>query len=62
MDEGYITAMRHVARGLRPGDEEDFDLYSNDSLIATFAKIADTVSAGAFVISAIALWPPASAS
>jgi putative ABC transport system permease protein len=48
------NAMR-LARGLRPGDENDFDLYSNDSLIATFAKIADTVSAGAFVISAIAL-------
>jgi putative ABC transport system permease protein len=49
-----INAMR-LARGLRPGDADDFDLYSNDSLIATFAKIADTVSAGAFVISAIAL-------
>jgi putative ABC transport system permease protein len=49
-----LNAMR-LARGLRPGDENDFDLYSNDSLIATFAKIADTVSAGAFVISAIAL-------
>ena len=49
-----ITAMR-IARGLQPGQENDFDLYSNDSLIATFAKIADTVSAGAFVISTIAL-------
>jgi len=49
-----LNAMR-LARGLRPGEENDFDLYSNDSLIATFAKIADTVSAGAFVISAIAL-------
>jgi len=49
-----VNAMR-LARGLRPGEENDFDLYSNDSLIATFAKIADTVSAGAFVISAIAL-------
>jgi putative ABC transport system permease protein len=49
-----VTAMR-VARGLKPGEENDFDLYSNDSLIAIFAKVADTVSAGAFVISAIAL-------
>jgi putative ABC transport system permease protein len=49
-----LNAMR-LARGLRPGEDNDFDLYSNDSLIATFAKIADTVSAGAFVISAIAL-------
>ena len=49
-----VTAMR-VARGLKPGEDNDFDLYSNDSLIAIFGKIADTVSAGAFVISAIAL-------
>jgi putative ABC transport system permease protein len=49
-----ITAMR-IARGLRPSDDNDFDIYSNDSLIANFAKVADTVSTGAFVISAIAL-------
>jgi len=49
-----VTAMR-IARGLKPGEENDFDLYSNDSLIAIFGKVADTVSAGAFVISAIAL-------
>jgi putative ABC transport system permease protein len=49
-----ITAMR-VVRGLRPDQENDFELYSNDSLIAAFAKIADIVSSGAFVISAIAL-------
>ncbi len=49
-----VTAMR-IARGLRPGDENDFDLYSNESLIAAFAKVADIVSEGAFVISAIAL-------
>ncbi len=49
-----VTAMR-IARGLKPGEDNDFDLYSNDSLIAIFGKIADTVSAGAFVISAIAL-------
>jgi putative ABC transport system permease protein len=49
-----VTAMR-IARGLKPGEDNDFDLYSNDSLIAIFGKVADTVSAGAFVISAIAL-------
>ena len=43
MDKG-IGAMR-IARGLRPGQEEDFELYSNDSLIAAFAKIADVISA-----------------
>jgi putative ABC transport system permease protein len=53
MDRG-IGAMR-MARGLRPGQANDFELYSNDSLIAAFAKIADVVSSGAFIISAIAL-------
>jgi putative ABC transport system permease protein len=49
-----ITAMR-IVRGLKPEDENDFELYSNDSLVAAFAKVADAVRAGAFVISAIAL-------
>jgi len=53
MDRG-IGAMR-IVRGLRPEQEDDFELYSNDSLIAAFAKIADVVSGGAFIISAIAL-------
>lgn len=53
MDRG-MTAMR-IVRGLRPADENDFELYSNDSLLAAFAKVADVVRAGAFVISAIAL-------
>jgi len=53
LDEG-VAAMR-LARGLRPEQPNDFELYSNDSLIAAFAKIADVVRAGAFVISAIAL-------
>jgi len=49
-----ITMMR-VARGLRPEQENDFELYSNDSLIAAFAQVADVVRSGALVISAIAL-------
>ncbi len=49
-----ITAMR-VARGLQAEQDNDFELYSNDSLIAAFAKIADVISAGSFVISGIAL-------
>jgi putative ABC transport system permease protein len=53
LDKG-ITAMR-IARGLKPGQENDFEVYSNDSLVAAFARIADTVSAGALVISSIAL-------
>jgi len=53
VDKG-ITAMR-IVRGLKPEDENDFEIYSNDSLVAAFAKVADAVRAGAFVISAIAL-------
>jgi putative ABC transport system permease protein len=53
MDKG-LTAMR-IARGLKPAEENDFELYSNDSLLEAFAKVADAVRAGAFIISAIAL-------
>jgi putative ABC transport system permease protein len=53
MDRG-VTALR-IARGLRPEQENDFEIYSNDSLIAAFAKVADAVRAGALLISGIAL-------
>jgi putative ABC transport system permease protein len=53
MDKG-ITAMR-IARQLKPSEENDFELYSNDSLLAAFAKVADAVQVGALVISTIAL-------
>ena len=49
-----ITAMR-IVRGLKAEDDNDFEIYSNDSLIAAFAKVADAVRAGALVISGIAL-------
>ncbi|MBI2214678.1 MAG: ABC transporter permease, partial [Acidobacteria bacterium] len=49
-----IGAMR-VARGLKVGKENDFEIYSNDTLVTAFASIADTIRAGAFVVSAIAL-------
>jgi putative ABC transport system permease protein len=49
-----ITAMR-IVRSLSAEQENDFEIYSNDSLIAAFAQIADVVRAGALVISAIAL-------
>ncbi|MES1168228.1 MAG: FtsX-like permease family protein, partial [Oleiharenicola lentus] len=42
-------------RGLKAEDDNDFDLFSNESLIASFAKVADVVAAGSFVISGIAL-------
>ncbi len=47
-------AMR-IARGLKPGEENDFEYYANDSLATAFAQIADQIRAGAFVISFIAL-------
>ena len=52
--EKAITAMR-IVRDLKPEDENDFELYSNDSLIGAFAKVADVIAAGSFVISGIAL-------
>jgi len=52
--EKAITAMR-IVRNLKPEDENDFEVYSNDSLIGAFAKVADVIAAGSFVISGIAL-------
>ncbi len=49
-----IGAMR-IARGLKPQDDNDFEIYSNDSLKNAFASVADVVRVGAFVISLIAL-------
>ncbi|MEO5720815.1 MAG: ABC transporter permease [Chthoniobacterales bacterium] len=49
-----IGAMR-IARGLKPHQPNDFEIYSNDSLKSAFASIADVVRIGAFVISLIAL-------
>jgi putative ABC transport system permease protein len=53
LDKG-IGAMR-IARGLKPNQPDDFEIYSNDSLKSAFASIADVVRVGAFVISLIAL-------
>jgi putative ABC transport system permease protein len=49
-----IGALR-VARGLRPEDANDFEVFSNDTLVEAFGKIANVFGAGAFVISLIAL-------
>src|SRR3989454_9332677 len=49
-----IGAMR-IARGLKLGQDNDFEIYSNDSLVSAFAQVADTIRIGAFVVSAIAL-------
>lgn len=49
-----IGAMRLVRR-LEPEQPNDFEVFSNDSLIESFNNIAGVVAIGAFVISAIAL-------
>jgi len=49
-----IGAMR-IARGLKLGQDNDFEIYSNDTLISAFAQVAGTIRIGAFVVSAIAL-------
>ena len=46
--------MRFV-RGLHPEDANDFEVFSNESLIEAFNKIADVVAVGALIVSAIAL-------
>jgi putative ABC transport system permease protein len=53
LDRG-IGAMR-IARGLRADQENDFEIYSNDSLKSAFTSVAGVVRIGAFVISFIAL-------
>lgn len=47
--------MMRLARGLEAEDSNDFETFTNDSLIETFNKVLDVVAVGAFVISAIAL-------
>jgi putative ABC transport system permease protein len=49
-----IGAMRS-ARALKLGEENDFEVYSNDTLVSAFAQIAGTIRIGAFVVSVIAL-------
>ena len=49
-----IGAMR-AARGLKLSEDNDFEIYSNDTLVSAFAQVADTIRVGAFVVSVIAL-------
>jgi putative ABC transport system permease protein len=53
LDKG-ISAIR-IARGLRANQENDFEIYTNDSLKSAFASVAGVVRIGAFVVSFIAL-------
>ena len=52
--DASVGVMRLV-RGLAPEDPNDFEIFSNDTLIETFNNITGMVAVGAFVISAIAL-------
>ena len=52
--ETAVGNMRLV-RSLDPEDPNDFEIFSNDSLIEAFNSVASVVAVGAFVISAIAL-------
>lgn len=47
--------MMRLVRGLHPEDLNDFEVFSNESLIEAFNKIADVVAIGALIVSAIAL-------
>src|SRR5258708_6453469 len=47
-----VGAMRK-ARGLKPEQQNDFEVYSNDSLVSAFNNVANIVAAGAFVTSGI---------
>jgi putative ABC transport system permease protein len=53
--KGLAIGAFRIARGLKPEDFNDFEIYGNDSLAGAFKSIAGTVRVGAFVISTIAL-------
>ncbi len=53
-----VEQVRGILRAIRkvpPGDEDDFEIFSNDSLIAQFSSFTFTVRVGVAVISSIAL-------
>lgn len=52
---GYAIGAFRQARRLQPGDPDNFEVYSNDSLLSEFRSIADKVQVGAFLMSAVAL-------
>jgi putative ABC transport system permease protein len=49
------TGVMRLVRGLHPEDLNDFEIFSNESLIEAFNKIANVVAIGALIISGIAL-------
>ena len=51
----YAVGAFRQTRGLQPGEPDNFEIYSNDSLLLGFRSMADKVQVGAFVVSAVAL-------
>jgi hypothetical protein len=45
---GYAVGAFRQARGLQPGDANNFEIYSNDSLLSEFRSIAKKVQLAAF--------------
>ncbi len=50
-----VRGILRVARKVPPGEEDDFELFSNDSLITQFDNFTRTVRIGVAVVSSIAL-------
>jgi len=50
-----VRGIVRVARKVPPGEEDDFELFSNDSLITQFDNFTRTVRIGVAVVSSIAL-------
>ncbi|MDH7503183.1 MAG: ABC transporter permease [Verrucomicrobiota bacterium] len=56
--EDTVEEVRGILRAVRkvpPGDEDDFEIFSNDSLIGQFKQVTLTVRLGVAVVSSIAL-------
>lgn len=54
-EQDLAVGIMRLVRGLDPGEENDFEVFSNDSLQAAFANIARIVGAAGLGVSAIAL-------
>jgi putative ABC transport system permease protein len=53
--EEQVRSILRAARKVRPGDPDDFELFSNDSLIEQFDTFTRAVRIGVVVVSSIAL-------
>ena len=56
--DATVDEVRGLMRGIRkvpPGEEDDFEVYSNDSMISQFNSFTSTVRIGVAVVSSIAL-------